>query len=145
MDKDNRNNGTEQENLDIIYTTEEHMTDIGFDDEELPEVEGMTLVDAYYVENHMVEYYIEQREHFAKEIAKTYAKAGYNAERRDAGNDEGEAVMAIDRSGKVVGMILLNPYETDNLIAAKAEGTLTEEILRSLKNNHPKDHERKKK
>lgn len=129
---DKHKNSKEQDKLDIIYTTEEQAMDIGFDDDELLEVEGMTLVDAYYVEDHMVEYYVEQRERFAKEIARAYVKAGYNAERRDAGNDEGEAVMAIDHTGKVVGMILLNPYETDNLIAAEAEGKLNEAILGSL-------------
>lgn len=121
----------DEEIIRIAREDEPAYKDVSLDDD-YPEVEGLTRVDAYYVEDHMVDYYIEQREKFAKEIAWVYSDMGYNAMRDWAGSEDGEAIIAIDKKGAIAGFIHLDPYETDNLIAAEKEGRLIEEIKSSL-------------
>lgn len=79
---------------------------------------GFVRVDGYLVDGADAETYVTRREEAAARALAALAAAGWRADRDWAGSEDGEAVIACDDHGTLVGAVHLDPWGVESILAA---------------------------
>ena len=87
---------------------------------------GMTLVDAYYILDEEVEEYVFYREKYAEILLKAFKEKYNSAERAFQGSQDGEAVIGLDEDGNLINLIHLDPMTVDEMKKAEKEDKIEE-------------------
>lgn len=93
---------------------------------------GMTLVDAYYIPDDIVETYRKDREYYAKRAVEIWKPHCAKVERDFKGSQDGEAIIGFLENGEACFFIHLDPDGIRSMKEADEKGNL-EEFLLSLK------------
>nr|WP_263314921.1 hypothetical protein [Mammaliicoccus sp. Marseille-Q6498] len=98
------------------------------EDKTIVEINGMTIVDAYYVQNDQVEKYIKDRERYSDALIYVLKQHYESVERLFEGTDDGEAIVAFQNEAPVK-CIYLNPETIDRLRELETTLTLKQSII----------------
>lgn len=80
------------------------------DGERFPlEMDGMVLVDSYYIPKEQAEEYSKDREYYAQKTKEIFAKFCYEVVRDWKGSQDGEGILGRDRSGELIAVVHLDP------------------------------------
>ncbi len=100
------------------------------DGEEYPrEVDGMVLVDVFYIMKEDVEAYTADREHYAQKALQFFATFCPYPERDWAGTEDGEAVLGLNYNGEIRAMVYLDPDGIDGMKEADDEDEFEAHLL----------------
>ncbi|WP_232624066.1 hypothetical protein [Mammaliicoccus sciuri] len=104
---------------------------------EISEVDGMTIVDAYYIQDDQVELYKQDRERYSDALIYILSQYFSDVDRMFEGSDDGEAIVAF-QNGEPKKCIYLNPETIDQLRIYEQEMPLKQAIIKlcNLENNH---------
>lgn len=96
---------------------------------EILEIEGMTIVDAYYIQDDQVELYKKDRERYSDALIYILSQFFSDVDRMFEGTDDGEAIVAF-QNGEPKICIYLNPETIDELRMYEQEMSLKESIIK---------------
>lgn len=104
---------------------------------EISEVEGMTIVDAYYIQDDQVELYKQDRERYSDALIYILSQYFSDVDRMFEGSDDGEAIVAFQNE-EPKKCIYLNPETIDQLRIYEQEMPLKQSIIKfcNLEHNH---------
>ncbi|MCY1027140.1 hypothetical protein [Mammaliicoccus sciuri] len=104
---------------------------------EISEIDGMTIVDAYYIQDDQVELYKQDRERYSDALIYILSQYFSDVDRMFEGSEDGEAIVAF-QNGEPKKCIYLNPETIDQLRIYEQEMPLKQSILKicDLQNNH---------
>ncbi|WP_305752344.1 hypothetical protein [Mammaliicoccus sciuri] len=104
---------------------------------EISEVDGMTIVDAYYIQDDQVELYKQDRERYSDALIYILSQYFSDVDRMFEGSDDGEAIVAFQNE-EPKKCIYLNPETIDQLRIYEQEMPLKQAIIKlcNLENNH---------
>ncbi|WP_232188483.1 hypothetical protein [Mammaliicoccus sciuri] len=104
---------------------------------EISEVDGMTIVDAYYIQDDQVELYKQDRERYSDALIYILSQYFSDVDRMFEGSDDGEAIVAF-QNGEPKKCIYLNPETIDQLRIYEQEMHLKQAIIKlcNLEHNH---------
>lgn len=92
-------------------------------------IDGMTIVDAYYIENSQIEAYKTDRERYSDALIYVLKQYFTDVDRMFEGTDDGEAIVAF-HNDEPVKCIYLNPEMIDQLRIYEQEMPLKQAILK---------------
>lgn len=87
-------------------------------------IDGMTLVDAYYIPDEEVEQYRKDREHYAEKATEIFSRHCHSVRRDFKGSQDGEAIIGSDASGEITLFVHLDPTDIAAMKDADANGEL---------------------
>ncbi|EZX22795.1 hypothetical protein MXM59_09345 [Mammaliicoccus sciuri] len=104
---------------------------------EISEIDGMTIVDAYYIQDDQVELYKQDRERYSDALIYILSQYFSDVDRMFEGSEDGEAIVAF-QNGEPKKCIYLNPETIDQLRIYEQEMPLKQSIIKlcKLENNH---------
>lgn len=104
---------------------------------EISEIDGMTIVDAYYIQDDQVELYKQDRERYSDALIYILSQYFSDVDRMFEGSDDGEAIVAF-QNGEPKKCIYLNPETIDQLRIYEQEMPLKQAIIKlcNLEHNH---------
>lgn len=104
---------------------------------EISQIDGMTIVDAYYIQDDQVELYKQDRERYSDALIYILSQYFSDVDRMFEGSEDGEAIVAF-QNGEPKKCIYLNPETIDQLRIYEQEMPLKQSILKicDLHNNH---------
>lgn len=104
---------------------------------EISEIDGMTIVDAYYIQDDQVELYKQDRERYSDALIYILSQYFSDVDRMFEGSEDGEAIVAF-QNGEPKKCIYLNPETIDQLRIYEQEMPLKQSIIKlgNLENNH---------
>ncbi|MCJ1779216.1 hypothetical protein [Mammaliicoccus sciuri] len=104
---------------------------------EISQIDGMTIVDAYYIQDDQVELYKQDRERYSDALIYILSQYFSEVDRMFEGSDDGEAIVAF-QNGEPKKCIYLNPETIDQLRIYEQEMALKQAILKicDLENNY---------
>ncbi|RIN86061.1 hypothetical protein BU011_11780 [Mammaliicoccus sciuri] len=104
---------------------------------EISEVKGMTIVDAYYIQDDQVELYKQDRERYSDALIYILSQYFSDVDRMFEGSDDGKAIVAF-QNGEPKKCIYLNPETIDQLRIYEQEMPLKQSIIKlcNLEHNH---------
>ncbi|MFY2152695.1 hypothetical protein ACOSZA_07215 [Mammaliicoccus sciuri] len=104
---------------------------------EISEIDGMTIVDAYYIQDDQVELYKQDRERYSDALIYILSQSFSDVDRMFEGSEDGEAIVAF-QNGEPKKCIYLNPETIDQLRIYEQEMPLKQSIIKlcNLQNNH---------
>ncbi|UXU84371.1 hypothetical protein MUA77_02800 [Mammaliicoccus sciuri] len=104
---------------------------------EIAQIDGMTIVDAYYIQDDQVELYKQDRERYSDALIYILSQYFSDVDRMFEGSDDGEAIVAF-QNGEPKKCIYLNPETIDQLRIYEQEMPLKQAILKicDLENNY---------
>ncbi|WP_353463417.1 hypothetical protein PYH58_03115 [Mammaliicoccus sciuri] len=104
---------------------------------EISQIDGMTIVDAYYIQDDQVELYKQDRERYSDALIYILSQYFSDVDRMFEGSEDGEAIVAF-QNGEPKKCIYLNPETIDQLRIYEQEMPLKQSILKicDLQNNH---------
>ena len=104
---------------------------------EISEIDGMTIVDAYYIQDDQVELYKQDRERYSDALIYILSQYFSDVDRMFEGSEDGEAIVAF-QNGEPKKCIYLNPETIDQLRIYEQEMPLKQAILKicDLENNY---------
>lgn len=85
-------------------------------------VDGMTLVDSYYIPDEEVDQYVKDREHYAAKATAFFEKEGWIVSRDFKGSQDGEAIVGRDKEGEIQRFVHLDPMDVEGMKEADAKG-----------------------
>ncbi|MCJ0919960.1 hypothetical protein N7L96_09380 [Mammaliicoccus sciuri] len=103
---------------------------------EISEIDGMTIVDAYYIQDDQVELYKQDRERYSDALIYILSQYFSDVDRMFEGSEDGEAIVAF-QNGEPKKCIYLNPETIDQLRIYEQEMPLKQSIIKlcNLENN----------
>ncbi|WP_425255387.1 hypothetical protein [Mammaliicoccus sciuri] len=104
---------------------------------EISEIDGMTIVDAYYIQDDQVELYKQDRERYSDALIYILSQYFSDVDRMFEGSEDGEAIVAF-QNGEPKKCIYLNPETIDQLRIYEQEMSLKQSIIKlsNLEHNH---------
>ncbi|MCJ0966070.1 hypothetical protein [Mammaliicoccus sciuri] len=104
---------------------------------EISEIDGMTIVDAYYIQDDQVELYKQDRERYSDALIYILSQYFSDVDRMFEDSEDGEAIVAF-QNGEPKKCIYLNPETIDQLRIYEQEMPLKQSIIKlcKLENNH---------
>ncbi len=92
-------------------------------------VDGMVLVDSYYIPEEEAAQYIQDREFFAQKATEVFAEFCHSVTRDWKGSQDGEAVLGLNKEGSLIALVHLDPSDVEMMKKAYKEGKLKEALL----------------
>lgn len=87
-------------------------------------ISGMTLVDAYYIPDEMVEQYRIDREMYKEKAIRFFSQKSDDVTVDFTGSQDGEAVVSRDKEGEIIDIVGLDPDSIWAMKAADLKGEL---------------------
>ncbi|MEB7806777.1 hypothetical protein NGC67_08765 [Mammaliicoccus fleurettii] len=110
-----------------FFKKEHHLKNINKD--EPINIDGMTIVDAYYIQDSQVEAYKRDRERYSDALIYILGQFFSDVDRMFEGTDDGEAIVAFNND-EPVKYIYLNPETIDQIRIYEQEMPLKSAIMR---------------
>lgn len=84
-------------------------------------MDGMVLVDAYWILEEEAEAYIAEREEAASRALRAFLTFCVGTDRCGEGSEDGEYIVGINSNGEYRGLIHLDPASVASILAASPE------------------------
>lgn len=92
-------------------------------------IDGMTLVDAYYIPDDRLEEYRRDREAMAEKATAIFKEHCATVRRDFKGSEDGEALLGLDKRGEITLFIHLDPENIEAMVDADERGELAAFLL----------------